>query len=287
MGKLRDAMVSDLTLRGYRPDTIRSYTNRVRQFAKYFMRSPDEMGEREIRTFLVYLAQVRKLSPAYRKLFTAAIKFLYRVTLNRPDVVEAIPYPKIPKPLPDILTKAEVLAILEAVKSIKYRMVIATAYAAGLRISEACALHCRGDIDSQRMLIHIRQGKGGKDRYVALSPSLLTLLREYFRQARPSGPYLFPGQDPDRALRPKSVYKVFRRALKKTGITKHVTIHSLRHAYAAHLLEEHVDIRVIQALLGHSSIRATCRYTHVSGQLIARTHSPFDSLDIEKIRPGA
>lgn len=137
------------------------------------------------------------------------------------------------------------------------------------------------------MLIHIRQGKGGKDRYVALSPSLLTLLREYFRQARPSGPYLFPGQDPDRALRPKSVYKVFRRALKKTGITKHVTIHSLRHAYAAHLLEEHVDIRVIQALLGHSSIRATCRYTHVSGQLIARTHSPFDSLDIEKIRPGA
>lgn len=170
MGKLRDAMVSDLSLRNYRPDTIRSYINCVSQFAKYFMRSPDEMGEREIRTFLLYLAQVRKLSPAHRKLFTAAIKFFYRVTLNRPDVVEAIPYPKIPKSLPDILTKSEVLAIIEAVRSTKYRTVIATAYAAGLRISEACGLRSRGDIDSQRMLIHIRKGKGGKDRYVTLSP---------------------------------------------------------------------------------------------------------------------
>jgi site-specific recombinase XerD len=245
------------------------------------------MGEQEIRSFLLFLAQERKASPSQRKMFVAAIKFFYRVTLNRPHEVETIPYPKVPKTLPDVLTHAEVVAIIDAVESVKYRAIIAAAYAAGLRISEACHLHCRGDIDSGRMVIHIRAGKGGKDRYVMLSERLLILLRQYWKQARPKGLYLFPGQDPDQPINPVSVYQVFKKALKKTGITKHVTLHSLRHACATHLMEAQTDIRVIQAILGHNSIRTTSRYTHVSAELIGRTQSPFDSLSVQKASSDA
>jgi site-specific recombinase XerD len=207
----------------------------------------------------------------------AALKFLYRITLNRPRVVERIPYPKIPKALPDVLTREGVMAIIAAVRSVKHRTIIATAYAAGLRITEACRLHTRGDIDSTRMLIHVRAGKGGKDRYVMLSDRLLVLLREYWRQARPEGIYLFPGQDPAQPITSDSVYRVFKKALAKTGLAKHATLHTLRHCFATHLMESGVDTRVIQALLGHGSIKTTSRYTHVSAQLIGRIKSPFDS----------
>jgi len=282
MGKLRDQMISDLCLRNYSPRTIQAYTQCVFHFAKHFRRSPDLMGEHEIRSFLLFLAQESEASASVRKMFVAAIKFFYRVTLNRPQEVERIPYPKVPKTLPDILSHEEVAAILDAVESVKYRAIIATAYAAGLRISEACRLRARGDIDSARMLIHVRAGKGAKDRYVMLGERLLVLLRQYWRQTRPQGLYLFPGQDPDQPITPASVYQVFKKAVKKTGITKHVTLHTLRHCFATHLMEAHTDTRVIQALLGHGSIRTTSRYTHVSAELIGRIKSPFEALSLEK-----
>ncbi|MDQ7785384.1 MAG: site-specific integrase, partial [Desulfomonilaceae bacterium] len=156
MGKLRDQMVSDLLLRNYSPRTVEAYTWAMFHFVKHFRRSPDLMGEPDIRQFLLHLVEERKASPSLRKMFVAGIKFFYRVTLNRPEEVERIPYPKIPKTLPDVLSQEEVAAIIDAVESIKYRAIIATAYAAGLRISEACRLRARGDIDSERMLIHIR-----------------------------------------------------------------------------------------------------------------------------------
>jgi integrase/recombinase XerD len=286
MGKLRDQMVSDLRLRNYSPSTIRIYTGCIYQFVKHFRRSVDLIGEHEIRAYLLYLLDERKASPALRKMFVAAIKFFYRVTLNRPQEVERIPYPKVPKALPDVLTHEEVMAIIDGVDSIKYRTIIAVAYAAGLRITEACGLHSRGDIDSNRMLIHVRAGKGGKDRYVMLSERLLVMLRDYWKQASPKGLYLFPGSHPDRPTTPASVYTVFKKALKKTGITKHVTLHTMRHCFATHLLEAHTDTRVIQALLGHASSRTTSRYTHVSAHLISRIKSPFDSVGLEKESPA-
>jgi integrase len=182
MGKLRNQMVSDLCLRNYSPKTIQSYTWCVYHFVKHFRRSPDLMGEQEIRRSLLFLAEERQASPSLRKLFVAAIKFFYRLTLNRPQEGERIPYPKDLKSLPDVLTPDKVAAIINAVESIKYRAIIATAYAGGLRISEACRLRARGDSDSKRMLIHIRAGKGGKDRCVVLSQRLLVLLREYWKQ---------------------------------------------------------------------------------------------------------
>jgi site-specific recombinase XerD len=281
MGKLREKMLSDLELRNYSVKTRAEYIRCAARFAAHFWLSPKEMGEDEIRRFLVHLVRVRQVSPSVLKMHVAALKFLYRVTLNRPEEVERIPYPKIPKTLPDVLTQDEVRAIIEAVESIKHRVIIATAYAAGLRISEACSLCYPRDIDSSRMLIHVRAGKGGKDRYVMLSERLHVMLTDYRKQAGPKGLYLFPGSRPDHPISPASVYTVFKKALNKTGITKHVTLHSLRHCFATHLLEADTDTRVIQALLGHCSIRTTSRYTHVSGRLIARTKSPFDSVRVE------
>jgi integrase len=159
--------------------------------------------------------EILKSYPSVLKVHVAALKFLYRITLNRPQEVDRIAYPKIPKTLPDVLSQQEVSIILDAVKSLKYRTVIAAAYAGGLRITEACSLKCRGDIDSNRMQIHVRGGKGAKDRYVMLSQRLLILLREYWKQARPQGLYLFPGKNPDRPVTPESVYRVFNWSFRK------------------------------------------------------------------------
>lgn len=286
MGKLREKMLADLQLRNYSRKTKTEYIRCAANFAAHFWRSPKKMGEDHVRGFLLHLIQVCHVSPSVLKMHVAAVKFLYRITLDRPSVVERIPYPKIPKTLPDVLAQEEVAAIIDAVESVKYRAIIGTTYAAGLRITEACRLHCRGDIDSKRMLIHIRAGKGGKDRYVMCGERLLVLLREYWIQTRPKGLYLFPGQDPDHPTSPVSVYQVFKKALKKTGITKHVTLHTLRHSCATHLTEAHTDIRLIQALLGHASIRTTSRYTHVSAELIGRIKSPFESLSLENTSPS-
>jgi integrase/recombinase XerD len=277
MGRLRDQMLSDLTLKNYSPSTAQAYLRCCRNLAKHYRRPPEQLEEQEIRAFLLYLVQDRKVSVSDLRMHVAGIKFLYRITLRTPEKVDQIPWPKGPRKLPEVLTKQEVLQILDQVRSIKYRAIITTAYAAGMRISEVCGLHAKGDIDSERMLIHIRAGKGGKDRWTMLSERLLTLLREYWTQVRPTGPFLFPGQDSDHHVSPYSVGEVFRKAVRAAGISRPVTFHTLRHSFATHLLESGTDLPVIQALLGHGSIGTTIRYTHISAHLIRLTKSPLDT----------
>ncbi len=279
MGKLRDQMIADLQLRNYASTTQQEYVRCAGNFVAHFRRSPEELGNHDIREFLLHLIRVQEVSPSVQKMYVAALKFLYTVTLNRPEEVERIPFPKIPDTLPDVLSHHEVFLLFEAIRSIKYRAIIVTAYAAGMRISEVCRLG-QADIDSQRMLIHIRSAKGQKDRYVMLSERLLILLREYWRGSRPEGVYLFPGKKPDQPITAASVYRVFNAAVQAAGLTKDLTFHSLRHSFATHLLEEGPGLRVIQALLGHASIRTACRYTRVGADLIGRTKSPLDLIDV-------
>ncbi len=275
MGKLHDQMRDDLLLKAYSPHTQNSYLRCARHFASHYMRSPQEMGEKEVRDFLLHLIRDRKASPATQDMYVNALKFLYTVTLKRPEVVKDISHPKRPQTLPVILSPNEVLRIFAAIRSVKYKAIIATAYAAGLRISEVCGLRI-ADIDSQRRRIHVRSGKGKKDRYVMLGDSLLTLLRQYYKVARPKGEYLFPGQKPHRPICTTSVSLVLRKVIRETGFTKRVTMHTLRHCFATHLLEAGTDIRILQVLLGHSSIRTTLRYTHITDRLVQKLVSPLD-----------
>ena len=275
MGKLHDQMREDLLLKAYSPHTQNSYLRCARHFASHYMRSPQEMGEKEVRDFLLHLIRDRKASPATQDMYVNALKFLYTITLKRPEVVKDISHPKRPHTLPVILSPEEVLRIFEAIRSVKYKAIIATAYAAGLRVSEVCGLRI-ADIDSQRMRIHVRAGKGKKDRYVMLGESLLVLLRQYYQAARPKGEYLFPGQKPQRHLTTTAVNKVLRQVIAATGLSKRVTMHTLRHCFATHLLEAGTDIRILQVLLGHSSIRTTLRYTHITDRLVQKLVSPLD-----------
>ena len=275
MGKLQEQMKADLFLKRYSPHTIRAYLHCIRNFAKYFMRPPAEMGETEVRQFMLHLAQDRKVSAFVQTMHVNALKFLYRITLRRPQVVERLPYPKRPKTLPKVLTMQEVLALFTAIKSAKYKAILAIAYGAGLRVSEVCALKPT-DIDSQRMLIHVRRGKGNKDRYVLLGETMLTLLREYYKKARRKGDYLFPGQKPQNPLTPTAIRQVLKKVAAKAGLSKKITPHTLRHSFATHLLETGYDLRVVQALLGHTSIQTTQRYTHITDRLLSLTRSPLD-----------
>jgi len=277
MGKLQEQMKDDLVLRGFSVYTQRNYLRCVREFARYFKRSPAEMGEQEVRAFLLHLVQQRKVSAGLHSVYVSALKFFYKNTLRRPEVVEHISHPKKPQLLPDVLTKQEVLALFEAIGSLKYKAIIAATYSAGLRISEVCNLGV-SDIDSKRMLIHIRSGKGKKDRYVMLSEQLLLLLRQYYKGLPTRGIYLFFGQDPNRPISISAVHQVLKKAVKRAGLSKKVSMHTLRHCFATHVLEAGGDIRVVQVLLGHASIRTTVRYTRVSSQHVGRTQSPWDLL---------
>ena len=277
MGKLHDQMKGDLILKAYSPHTQRAYLRCVRHFASHYMRSPEEMGETEVRNFLLHLVRERQASPATQDMYVNALKFLYAITLKRPEAVKGISHPKRPKTLPVILSPAEVLRVFAAIRSVKYKAIIATAYAAGLRISEVCALQV-SDIDSQRMRLHIRSGKGKKDRSVMLGESLLALLRQYYQAVRPPGAYLFPGQKPQRHISTTAVSLVLRKVIRETGLSKKVTMHTLRHCFATHLLEAGTDIRILQVLLGHSSISTTLRYTHITDRLVHKLVSPLDMI---------
>jgi site-specific recombinase XerD len=242
------------------------------------MRSPEEMGKEEVRDFLIHLRDERKAHPLTINCYVAALKFLYANTLDRPEVVPTWFSPRKPRKLPQILSGKEVEALFDAITSLKYRAALMTTYAAGLRISETCRLQV-ADVDSERMLLHVREGKGGAERYAMLSSRLLVVLREYWKRARPPRPYLFPGQRPDRPLHPGSVRKVLRKAVEDAGIKRRVTPHQLRHSFATHLLDAGTDIRTIQVLLGHRSITTTQIYAQVSPQ---RTKSPLDLLGTEE-----
>jgi site-specific recombinase XerD len=269
-------MEEDRKLKNYAPATRAEYLRCAKRFAAYHMRSPAELGEREIRDFLLALA-FEHASPETLKMHVAGLKFLYGTTLRRPEEIVALPRPKVPHRLPDILSDTEVDALLGAVEPLLHRAVVMTAYGTGLRIGEACSLHA-ADVDSRRQLIHVRDGKRARDRYVPLPERLLAFLREYWRQVRPSAPWLFPGHKPGRPITPHAVRDALARGIRKAGIHKRVTLHSLRHSYATHLLEGGTDIRVIQALLGHASIRSTMRYAQVSRARLAKTKSPLDLL---------
>ena len=279
MGKLHDQMKEDLLLRAYSPHTQRAYLRCVRHFAQHFMRSPEEMGEGEIRSFLLHLVRNRKASPATHGMYVSALKFFYTVTLKRAGVVKDIPHPKRPQTLPVILSQQEVLCVFGAIRSVKYKAIIATAYAAGLRISEVCSLRI-ADIDSQRMRIHVRSGKRKKDRYVILGESLLALLRQYYKAVRPKGEYLFPGQKENHHLSTSSVSTVLRQVMRDGGFSKKATMHTFRHCFATHLMEAGTDTRILQVLLGHSSIRTTMRYTHITDRLLQKLVSPLDMITL-------
>jgi site-specific recombinase XerD len=239
------------------------------------------MGENEIRQFLLHLATEKQAGPGKRQSYVAGLKFLYGVTLDRPEVAARIPWPKVAQKLPDILSGTEVENLFQAIESPKCRAVVMTAYGTGLRLSEVCRLSI-DDIDSRRMVIHVRQGKGRKDRYVMLPERILLMLRRYWVIERPAMPLLFPGQRPGRCVSHSAVQRAVRESAAAAGITKRVTPHVLRHSFATHLLELGTDVRVIQMLLGHRSIQTTMRYTRVSGQHIARTESPIDVLGTPK-----
>jgi site-specific recombinase XerD len=285
MGMLRDRMLSDLKLRGLSKETQRSYLQCVRQLVKYYRRSPTELGEREVRAFLRHLVEERKLSPASRGVYVAALRFLYGVTLKRPELVSFIPCPKRPQKLPDVPSRDEVERLLSSIHSVKYQALFMTAYGAGLRISEACGLRT-SDIDRERMLIHVRGGKGAKDRYVMLSPRLLACLEAYWRSMRPRGPVLFPGRPVDKPVSCKMAHRVLSRAVLACAFKKRVTPHSLRHAFATHLLEAGTDLRMIQQLLGHARIDTTARYTHVTALHTRSVKSPLDLPSADKGGPA-
>jgi site-specific recombinase XerD len=267
-------MAEDLRLAGLSPTTSRIYLHYAKYFTRHFMRSPSGMGEREIRSFLLHLLEERKLSHnSYRQGY-AALKFLYEVTLRRSFEVASIPRHRGKPRLPVVLSGSEVQQLLDAFHKLKYRTIAMVMYAGGLRVSEACSLKV-GDIDSKRMLIHVREGKGGHQRCVMLSRRLLNTLRTYWRQDRPRD-FLFPGKSGH--LRPEAVRSAVRRAAEDAELRKRVSPHVLRHSFATHLLETGTDLRVVQALLGHRHLQMTARYTSISTRHLQRIRSPLDLL---------
>lgn len=228
MGALRDRMEGDLRLRGYAEVTRSEYLRSVYQFVAYYRRSSAELGAEDVRAYLLHLTHNLHFSPANLKMRVAALKCLYTITLGRPEVVERIAYPKVPRTLLDIPSPGEVATVLGALKSPSHRLALFCAYGAGLRVSEACGL-CVGDIDSQRMVIHVRSGKGGRDRYAMLSPILLDALRQYYRAERPPKPHLFPSAVPGKPLPVEGLQTALRVALARSGVSKRITPHTLRH----------------------------------------------------------
>jgi len=280
MGELYDRMARDLKLKNLAVGTQQQYLACCQRFAAYHWRSPRVMGLEEAKEFLGHLMSCGG-SPERLKMHVAGLKFLYETTLERPEVAKGLPWPKVPQKKPDILSGREVERILKAMTSTVPMMVVLTAYGAGLRVSEAVQLHA-GDVDGQRRVIHVRQGKGKKDRYVMLPARLLTALRGYWEKVRPTGEWLFPGKTKGRHLHATAVNWALKEAVKRVGLKKRVTAHTLRHSFATHLLELGIDIRVIQELLGHKSLRTTAGYTQVSTKHIARVTSPLDVLGTKR-----
>jgi integrase/recombinase XerD len=277
MGQLHDRMAEDLTLRNFSPATRRNYLFYARKFAAFYMRSPQELGAEEIRGFLLHQIEVEKLAyDSYRQIY-AALKFLYTVTLKRAWEVEHIPHPRRGAvKLPVVLDADELVALFAATQCLKYRVLFMTCYATGVRIGEACYLRIE-DIDSKQMVVHVRHAKGGKERLTLLSAKLLEVLREYWSVQKPRI-WLFPGKTPAVPLSTKAARVALTKASQDAGLTKHCTPHILRHCFATHLLDAGVDLVVLQALLGHNSIKATSRYTHISVRRIRTVVSPLELL---------
>jgi len=275
MGTTRDKMMQDLEMADYAQGTRDAYLAAARDFVAFHWLPAEQMGQDEVRQFVGNLLKVRKLSAGRVKQYLAGIRFLYVKTLGRPEAVSFICFPKQPDRLPVVLGMPEVRALLRTLLVPKYRVLVATLYATGMRISEVCRMKT-SDVDAARGVIRVL-GKGNKERLVMLSPRLLLVLRTYWKLQRPAAPYLFT-DDTGKALDPGPVRKALAKASAQAGLDKHVTPHVLRNSFATHLLENGTDLRTIQVLLGHASIRSTTIYTRVSAAMIAQTKSPLDRL---------
>jgi site-specific recombinase XerD len=270
-------MIEDMQIRNLAVHTQNTYVLQVSMFARHFSRSPEMLGPEEIRSYEVYLTNEKKLAVGSILIAISALRFLYKVTLKKDwTFEEIIPAPKKPQRLPVVLSPEEVIQFLNCVATAKHRVILTTCYAAGLRISEAVCLRPPA-IDSKRMVLRVEQGKGQKDRYVMLSPKLLVTLRDWWRVARPQH-WLFPGDKPDRHISKDAVEQACQKAHGLCHIPKPITPHSLRHAFAVHLLEQGADVRTIQLLLGHRSLATTARYLRIATSKVCSTSSPLDLL---------
>ena len=285
MTHLRQLMLDELQRRNYSPNTVRSYIHSVEDFSKYFHRSPERLGPSHIREYQVHLFRDRKLSPASIQSRCAALRFLFVKALRRPYLLDKIPFPKRPKKLPTVLSPEEVARLIDSARNLMHRTMLMTLYATGLRRAELCHLKV-SDIDSERMVIHVHQGKGSRDRDVLLTPKLLETLREYWRWMKPKT-YLFPGTvknwRADVPINEKNVWRAVAEAAKQAGIKKHVSPHTLRHSFATHMLEAGADLRTIQLLLGHSSLETSTVYLHLSRRHLQTTPSPLEAIEV--VRP--
>jgi integrase/recombinase XerD len=289
---LRQRMLEELQRRNYSSETIRGYIFAVREFAEHYGKSPERMGAEELRRYQVHLLQRRKLAPSTVEIRISALRFLYKKVMKRRDLAfDDLPFPKTPKKLPVVLSHEEVTQLIEAAPNLLYRTILMILYGTGLRRAEVVRLKV-SDIDSQRMVIRVRQGKGERDRDVPVSPKLLEALREYWRWNKPTE-YLFPSSPGHRGLdqpaSDKTVWNACQAAAKRAGLRKHIGAHTLRHTYATHLLEAGTDLRTIQLLLGHTHLEDTAVYLHLSQQQLHTAINPLDQVAIRsygEARPG-
>jgi len=274
MGKLRDQMLVDLQLCGAKPRTQESYLREAENLAKYFNRSPAELGEKELKEYLLHLIKERHLSEGTFRFYVAGLKFLYRTTLKREWPVEKIKHPRAKSKLPVVLDLPEVESLFSVTRNLKHKAMLMLTYSSGLRVSETARLKLT-DIDSKRMTVRVSQGKGGKDRYSILSRTTLEQLREYWKKYRPAE-WLFEGQKKDDHISTNSIQQLFYKAKNLAGITKPVSVHTLRHSFATHLIEAGTSLHHVQLLLGHRSPTTTTVYLHVSRLNLAQVTSPLD-----------
>jgi site-specific recombinase XerD len=284
MSPLRRRMVEDMEIRGLEAKTQASYIRAVEAFAGFLGRSPDSATPAELRAWQLHMARTQISVPIFNHRITV-LRFFFSATCGRDELARPLRFRRAPRKLPEVLSADEVSRLLDAAPGpgLKYRAAFSVAYGAGLRASEVVNLKL-GDIDSERMVIRVEQGKGRKDRHVMLSPHLLELLRDYWREARPQG-WLFPGLPPVKPISTRQLNRACRTARAAAGLTKRVTPHTLRHSFATHLLEQNTDIRVIQVLLGHARLETTALYTHVATRTIRDVMSPLEA--VQRLTKGS
>jgi site-specific recombinase XerD len=270
-------MHEDLRIRNYAVRTQQVYIEAVARFARYFGKSPDQLGPEEVRAYQVHLVQEKRASWTALNQTVCALRFLYRITLGKDWTIRHIPYAKTEKKLPVVLSRGEIQQLFESIANLKHLSLLLVAYSGGLRVSEVANLRV-SDIDSERMMIRVRLGKGRKDREVPLSPMALAILRQYWMLDKPRD-FLFGGGRPDRPITVSSIQKICKGAAAKGGLKKNVSMHTLRHTFATHHLEAGTDLRTLQILMGHTSLKTTSRYLHVSAEKLRAAKTPLELLD--------
>src|SRR6266581_4214906 len=284
MSPLRRRMIEDMTIRKLASETQHDYLQRVKNFTAYLGRSPDTASSEDVRRYQLHLTASGVGVPTVNQT-VSTLRFFFKVTLGRPDLVEHTAFVHEPRKLPVVLSPEEVARLLDAAPGLKYKAALSVAYGAGLRAAEVISLKV-SDIDSKRMIIRVEQGKGGKDRNVMLSPSLLDLLRTWWKAAQPQG-WLFPGRDPAQPMTTRQLNRACHAAAQIAEINRRVSLHTLRHSFATHLLEQNIDVRVIQVLLGHAKLDTTALYTRVATKTISEVISPLEhiAVKLKGVRP--